>query len=517
MSMLKRIMGVGMLTIVSRILGFCRDILIARYLGAGMAADAFFIAFKLPNFFRRLFAEGAFSAGFIPLFARRLGSDSEASAKAFAEETLSVFLPFLIGFFALMQLIMPAVIMAMTGGFDGDTTKYQLSLDLTRITFGYLPLISLMVFFAGCLNGLDRYAAAAAAPILLNICMITALLVAGPEGSVTAAWWLASGVTIAGAAQLFWLAIALRRAGMALEWRWPRITDGTRELVRVIIPAAIGAGVIQINLLVDLFLAARFLPEGSVSWLFYADRLNQLPIGVIGVAVATVLLPTISRSLGRDDQQAASNAMDQALGFALALTIPAATALVLVPDALIAGLFERAAFTSDDTKMAAMALAFYALGLPAYIIGKILTTAWHARKNTKRPVYYAMIAVGIAVVLNLLLIGPLGHAGLALATAIAAWCNIIMLYIGLHRAGHYTATNTLIIRIIKITLASMMMGVVLVTVRGYLGDAFSGTAMQQVTAIAIMVGAAKAVYIIAALIIGAIKPSEIRSLRSSVS
>ncbi len=511
-TMIKRIIGVGAFTVLSRILGFVRDMLMARYLGAGMVADAFFIAFKLPNFFRRLFAEGAFSAGFVPLFSRRLAEGDIKEAARFAEETFSVFMPMLIGFFTLMQLAMPWVMWGLTGGFDGDSEKFTLSLELSRTLFAYLPLVSLLAFFAGCLNGLDRFMSAAAAPILLNICMIIALLTTnGTDGSMVARW-LAISISAAGAVQLLWLAIALRRTEMKLQWRMPRITDGTRELVQIVLPAAIGAGVMQINLLVDLLLAARFLPEGSVSWLFYADRLNQMPVGIIGVAVGTVLLPTISRALGRGDDRGAELAMNGALRYAMLLTLPAATALLLIPDELIASLFERGEFNGADTAATAYALMFFAIGLPAYVVSKILTPAYHARKDTRTPVRYAIIAVGINLILNLLLIGPLQHAGLALATAIAAWSNVAMLYGGLHGRDLYKIKKPLIIPLVKTILACVLMGASLYGLTQILAPAFQSDGLERVLALGMLVGGGLLSYLLSILLLKLVHIADIKKL-----
>ena len=283
MSLLKKASSVGGFTLLSRILGLVRDLLMARFLGAGMASDAFLIAFKLPNFFRRLFAEGAFSVGFVPLFSRRLGKDitpeSQKAAEAFASRVLSWLFPVLLIFLIIMEAAMAPIMMGLTDWADESPAKFNFVVELGHYTFPYLMLISLVSFFAGMLNAFGRYSAAAFAPVLLNICMITALFFFA-ETEESGARALAVAVSLSGILQLLWLYGATKRAGLTLSFPRPKLSADVKELLRVIAPAALGAGVTQINLLIDTLLAARFLPEGSVTWLFYADRLAQLPLGV---------------------------------------------------------------------------------------------------------------------------------------------------------------------------------------------------------------------------------------------
>ncbi|MEX0298692.1 MAG: murein biosynthesis integral membrane protein MurJ, partial [Kordiimonas sp.] len=331
MSLLKNASSVGGFTMLSRILGLVRDLMMARYLGASMASDAFFVAFKLPNFFRRLFAEGAFSVGFVPLFARALGKDitpeSQQAAEAFASRVLAWLFPVLLVFLIIMEAAMAPIMFGITGGFDGDTVKFNFVVELGRYTFPYLMLISLVSFFAGMLNAFGRYSAAAFAPVLLNLCMIGALYFYA-ETEIEGARALAIAVSVSGVIQLLWLYGAAKRAGLSISFPKPQMSDDVKELLVIIAPAAIGAGVTQINLLIDVLLAARFLPEGSVSWLFYADRLAQLPLGVIGIAIGTVLLPSISRLLSADDQTEANKQQNRAIEFSLFLTLPSAVAFI---------------------------------------------------------------------------------------------------------------------------------------------------------------------------------------------
>ncbi|WP_417449060.1 murein biosynthesis integral membrane protein MurJ [Kordiimonas sp.] len=515
MSLIRRISTVGGFTLLSRLFGFIRDVLMARYLGAGMASDAFFIAFKLPNFFRRLFAEGAFSVGFIPLYARFLGKDitpeSKMAANAFASQVLSWLMPILLVFLIIMEVAMVPVMFGLSGGFDGDTTKFDFTVELGRYTFPYLVLISLMTFFTGMLNAVDRFSASAFAPVILNIFMIASLLFFG-ETELEKARWLAIAISVSGFAQLLWVFIAARRAGLQVRIPKPRISNEIRELFRVIGPAALGAGIIQINLLVDTLLAARFLPEGSVSWLFYADRLNQLPLGVIGIAVGTVLLPGISRLLSVGDDAGAARQQNRAIEFTLFLTLPAATALFLIASPIIATLFERNAFTAADTAATGAALAVYALGLPAYVVAKALTPGYFARQDTKTPVRFAAISLVINTALNLALIWDFAHIGLAAATAIAAWINVIMLYFGLKKRFAFALTRHTWIAIGKSLLACAVMGATLGGLHLWLGDLYANGGSSRILYLTLMVTGGGLSYAGIALSLGAVKVSEIRQI-----
>lgn len=513
MSLIKRIMNVGGLTMISRVLGFVRDVLMASSLGAGLAADAFFIAFKLPNFFRRLFAEGAFTAGFVPLFSKRLGKDGQHPDRAvnFASKTLGVFLPSLLLVLIIFEISMPWVMELLTGGFDeAEPQKFELVVKLGRLTFPYLMLISLVTLLAGVLNGLGKFSAAAFAPVLLNICMISGLLF-WPGGAVQSATTLATAVSIAGIVQLVFLIYAVRRAGISIKLPKPKLTPSIKQLLAVAAPAAIGAGIMQINLLIDLLIAARLLPEGSISYLFYADRLNQLPIGVIGVAVGTVLLPSISRALGAGDSQMAQNQQNRAMEFALFLTLPAAAALMLVPHELIGTLFERGAFTSIDTTAAAMALVAYASGLPAYVIIKVLTPGFFARQNTKTPVKIAAFSLVLNTSLNLLLIGPLAHVGLALATSIAAWVNAAMLYYYLRRDDHFVVDDRLKSRLWRIITATLIMSGALFMLIPFLQNGFKAGGFAQLQSLALLIFVGIIAYIGASLLFGAINKADFKA------
>lgn len=440
MNLLRATATIGSFTLLSRIAGFVRDVLQASLMGAGMAADAFLIAQRLPNLFRALFAEGAFASAFVPMFNRQVGADGGRidGARRFAEDVLAVLLPVLLLFTAVMIAGAAPVVWALTGGFpDASPEKFALTVDFTRLTFPYLMLISLTSLLGGLLNSVGRFAVNAAAPVLLNIVLIAGLLWSGGSDDVVAARVQALCVTLGGIAQLLWLLWSCGRAGISLKLRLPRLTPQVRTLMALIVPAALGAGAVQVNLLISTALAARFLGEGAVSWLYYADRLNQLPLGIIGIGVGTALLPTMSRLIGADDVPAAIGQQNRAMELVLILTLPAAAGLVVAAEPIVALLFEHGQFTRADTVATGTALAGFAIGLPAYVLIKVLTPGFHARSDTSTPVRVALAAMLVNLVANLVLVWPLGHVGIALGTAIAAWINAGVLAWLLVRRGHF--------------------------------------------------------------------------------
>ena len=512
MSLIRAISTVGSMTLASRVLGFLRDILIARYLGAAMAADCFFVAFKLPNFFRRLTAEGAFSAAFVPLFAKALGdretAGSRVHAKAFAEDALAVLLAVLLAFTAILQIAMPWAMLALAPGFADEPEKFALAVELTRLTFPYLALISLVALLTGVLNALGRFAAGAAAPIGLNIVLIASLLMVNDTDILTARA-LAVAVSLAGIAQFVWLLIAAARAGYPLRLRVPRITPGIRRLVRIMLPVALGAGVTQINLVVDVILAS-LLPEGSLSFLFYADRLNQLPLGVIGIAVGTVLLPRLSRSLSGDRAGDAMAEHNRALEFALLLTLPAAAALAIIPTPLIRALFEQGAFMADDTLATARALTAFAVGLPAFVLVKVLIPGFYAREDTRTPMRIAIVVFSLNIALSIALMFPLRHVGLALSTSLAAWVHAALLMVILHRRGHFSVDDRLKRRLARIAASVAGLAAALLALDAGLTPLADTGKSGQIAAVALLVGGGLAVYAGLALLSGAARTSDLR-------
>ena len=512
MNLFRAFATVGGYTMVSRILGFARDILIAAILGAGPVADAFFVAFKLPNFFRRLFAEGAFNAGFVPLFSDLLVNRGRLGARDFAEQALGVLLPTLLVFVTLAQITMPWLMQVLAPGFVDDPTRFDLAVIFTRLTFPYLLFVSLVSLMGGVLTSLQRFAAVAATPILLNICLISAITLLAPH-TPTPGHALAWGVAGAGVVQFLWLIAACRRAGIALRLPPPRLTPKVRELLRLMLPAALGAGVVQVNLVIDIILAS-LLPEGSVSYLFYADRLNQLPIGVVGVAVGTAILPLLSRLVAADDNAGAVGALNRAIELTLFLSLPAMLAFLAVADEIIAALFQRGHFGPAASQATAFALTAYAVGLPAYVLVKVLGPAYFARRDTRTPVIIGALSMVVNVVLNLILMQFLAHAGLALATALSAWLNVGLLAWILHRRGHLQVDDRLRRRLGRILPAALIMGAVLWWLAAALSAWFAGGEAWRAAALAVLVAGGLAVFAAAALGLGAVRLEELRGLLS---
>lgn len=508
--LLRAAMTVGGFTLISRLTGFTRDILIAALLGAGPVADAFFVAFKLPNFFRRLFAEGAFNAAFVPRFSTHLKQEGRDAAHGFAEDTLAVLLAVLLLFVALAQIAMPVLMLGLAPGFRDDPETFDLAVELTRITFPYLLFISLVSLMAGVLNGIGRFAAAAATPILLNLCLIAALLLLVGEVP-TAGHALAIGVFVAGVVQFVWLLFALRRAGLPLYLPRPRLTPAVKRVLMIMGPAALGAGVVQVNLVVDIILAS-FLQEGAISYLFYADRISQLPIGVVGVAVGTALLPLLSRQAAAGEDEAARQSLNRALELGLLLSLPAMAACLAIPGELVAGLFERGAFTAADTDATAMTLAAYAVGLPAYVMVKVLGPAFFARSDTMTPLKVAIVAVMVNLALNLALMGPLQQVGLALATAISSWLNAGLSIWLLHRRGWLKADARLRSATLKAVLASAIMAGVLIAAALALTPLAGQGELMRATGLGILVVMGLLTYAILAQITGLTRLRDLRAL-----
>ena len=500
MALLRSVATVGSYTAISRVFGFIRDVLTAAILGAGPVADAFFVAQRLPNLFRSLFAEGAFSAAFVPLFAGTMAEHGKEPARIFAEDALAVLLAALLGFVLLAEIFMPTVIDVIAPGFRREPEKFELAVDLARITFPYLLFIALVALQGGVLNSVERFAAAAATPIFLNLFLIVALLMMRQFG------WrdgraLAWAVTAAGFAQFLWLLFACERAGLALRLPLPRLTQGVRRTLAVMAPGTIGAGVTQLNLLISTALAS-LLPSGSVSYLYYADRLNQLPLGVVGIAVGAAILPSLSRQgrLGHLSDSVATQ--NRGIELAVLLTLPAAIALGVLATPILSVLFERGAFGSTDTAATAAALAAYAAGLPAFVLIKVLAPAFFARHDTATPVKVAVAAMAVNLCLTLVLMQLLAHVGIALATTVAGWLNALVLLALLIRRRHFGFDRRARRNLPRGGAAALAMGVVLAAMRVALAPMLAGHAMLQVGALAVLVGAGLATFAALALVLG---------------
>lgn len=512
MNLLRSIATVGGFTLGSRVTGFARDILIANYLGAGLLADCFFVAFKFPNLFRRLFAEGAFNAAFVPLFAGRLEAEGEAAARRFAENALAVLAIALSLFVAAMEIAMPWAMYVFAPGFDAVAGKMELATELSRITFPYLLFISLVSLQSGVLNSVGRFAAAAGTPILLNLTLMAALLGLTPL-TPTAGHALAIGTTIAGILQFLWLVHSLRRHGWMLGWRRPHLDADVVLLMKRIVPGAVGAGVYQVNLLVDTMIASM-VAEGAVSYLYYADRINQLPLGVVGIAVGTALLPILSRQIRAGNDEAAHYSQNRALEFSLLLTLPAMAALAVLAVPLVMVLFQRGAFGAEETRATAGALAAFSLGLPAYVLAKCLTPAFFAREDTATPVKLASVAMLANIALNLAL-WPLGLAqiGIALATALSAWLNVALLALTLRRRGTFRLDRQLRTKAPRIVLAAALMAAA-IGAAGWWATPIMAESGQAVRAglAAALVGAGIVLFAALAHLTGAARLGEIKAM-----
>ncbi|MEO0623684.1 MAG: murein biosynthesis integral membrane protein MurJ [Pseudomonadota bacterium] len=515
---------VGMWTMASRVFGFLRDILIAAFLGTGPVAEAFFVAFTLPNMFRRLFAEGAFNTAFVPLYAKRLEGEGTSAARAFSDEALSALVTVLIVFTLLCLLAMPALVWMLASGF-ADDQRFDIAVLLGRIVFPYVLLISLAALISGVLNAHGRFAAAAAAPVLLNIVLIAGLLLAesgvlrgqfvlgeaiagvpGAHHGTILSW----AVLVAGAVQLALVWRAAAQIGVAPRLRRPRLTPGLKRLAIIALPAALAAGVMQINLVVGRQVASYF--DGAVAWLWLADRVYQLPLGVIGVAIGVVLLPELARRVRADDTAGGAHAVNRAAEFALAFTLPATVALLTIPALIVAVLFERGAFGPEDTAATALALAVYALGLPAYVLQKIVQPVYFAREDTRTPLRFALVAMAVNAGVALGLAPVIGFLAAALGSTVAAWVNLGLLWRGARAYGAVLAPDAALRRRApRMLLAALLMGAGLLA----LSNAFSpeNEIGQAVLLVCLVLGGGLG-YAGLSLVFGAVDPNDLRAALS---
>ena len=511
MSFARAVRTVAGLTMVSRVLGFIRDVLTADMLGAGPMADAFFVAFKLPNFFRRLFAEGAFSVTFVPLFAKTAQADGQAAAARFAEESQAILLAILIPLTIALLLFMPAVMLLLAPGFEAGSERYDLAVRLCRITFPYLTLISITALQGGVLNALDRYGPFATAPILFNLCLIGGLLLTPlfPNAAYALSW----GEFAAGIVQVVWMMGSCRRAGILLKLRRPRLTPQIKRLFTLMGPAAVGAGAVQINVFIDTMIGS-LLPAGSISDLYYAERLYQLPLGVIGVAVGTALLPSLARHVRAGEKEGAKRLEARAIEASLLLSLPAAIALMVAGAPIMTALFARGHFTPADALATAGALAGYSAGIPAYVLAKTLSTGYYAREDTKTPLKFSLITVALNTVfaLSFVLIFHFGIVGISAATGITAWLNVGMLAMGLRGRGLLGFDPRLARALPRVVLATAMMAATLYAIEMPLAGWWSADIARRAIGLALLVGGGLAVYGAVIVLSGAAKVSDITGL-----
>ena len=456
---------VGAATMLSRVLGLVRDVVLANVIGANGNADAFFVAFKIPNFLRRLFAEGAFAQAFVPVLADTREKGGLKAVRELVDRVAGVLGGTLLVLTLLTIFASPVVATIFAPGFLRDPAKLALTGDLIKITFPYLLLISLTGFAGAILNTYHRFAVPALTPVLLNLSLIAAALWLTPAFEEPA-FALALGVLIAGFAQLLFQVPALAGIDLVPRPRWAPEHDGVKRILVLMVPALFGVSVSQINLLLDTVLAS-LLPTGSVSWLYYSDRLTELPLGVFAIAIATVILPTLSGQRARADDPAFSETLSWAIRSVLLIAIPATVALAFLAEPLLVTLFQYGAFEAQDRVMAAVSLQAYSLGLGAFMLVKVLAPGFYAREDMKTPVRIGIIAMGTNMVLNLLFVLPLlwwfniGHAGLALATSVSAWLNAALLYRGLRLDGVLSITGIPVGWMVRVVLATLLMTLVL--------------------------------------------------------
>ena len=457
MTLGRSIFTVGSFTLLSRLVGFVRDIVLSAVLGSGPIADAFIVAFRLPNFFRRLFAEGAFSAAFVPLFAGELQGEGRESALVFARQAHACLLMILVPFSLLMMLAMPGVIWLLAPGFTDDKSIFDLAVTFGRITFPYLVFISLASLYGGVLNGIDRFAEVAFTPVLLNLALIGCVLFLTPV-LPNAGYAASIGVAMAGLLQWLWLLFSCWRDGVAMKLVRPRLTEKVRRLVKLATPVAIGGGALQISTMLDVVWAS-LLPAGSIAALYYADRIAQLPLGVIGIAIGTALLPLLARQVRSGAHDSAMANQNRAIEFGLLFSLPAMAALWILAEPIIRVLFEHGRFGPDDTARTAGALAAYALGLPAFMLVKALTPGFFAREDTRTPLYIALISIALNVGLNAAFIfgTNLAQVGIALASSLSGWINALLLAAVLLSRTHWLPDPRLTSRAWRMALATIGM------------------------------------------------------------
>lgn len=509
MSLFKSTFVIAFFTLLSRVSGLLRDLLMANLVGASFLSDAFFVAFKLPNFFRRLFAEGAFNAAFVPSFAGLLSAEGRKAAVHFATEVMSVLLVVLLILNAVFIVFMPFILPVIAPGFAAEPEKFDLTVTLSRICFPYILFISLVSLLAGMLNSLGKFAAPAAAPILLNLAMVAALLTL-PDLTPTPAHAAAIGVFLAGLLQLLWLILACRRENALPGITAPRLTKQVKSMLLLMAPAAIGSSVQQLNLLIDTWFASRI--DDAVSYLYYADRLTELPIGMIGVAVATALLPLMSKQIQEGKRTAAQFSMNRALEIILLFGLPATAALLVIAEPIIRVLYQHGEFTSADTTATYRALMAFAIGLPAFLIVKIFAPGFYANKDTKTPFKIAVFCVLVNLLLNVVLIRFLAHVGMALATSLASWVNCLLLGTILYRRGIFRPDATLKRRLARLGLATKAMALLLLGCGLLFGTYDDHTKLKETVILAVTIAIGGSAYLALAWFGGGIDRQQVMGM-----
>lgn len=510
---------VGGLTLLSRILGFVRDILAAAVLGTGMVADAFFVAFRFPNLFRRLFGEGAFNSAFVPLFAGKLEAEGKEAARAFASEALSGLTFIIVLLSAVCMITMPWLMLLLAPGFKDTPDKFDLAVLLTQITFPYLLCMSLVALLSGVLNTLGRFVESSSVSIILNLVLAGAMILSialgyrnEPMAGIIQAW----GVFAAGLLQLAHLLYGAWRAGIVPRLVWPRWSAGMKRLVALGVPGVISGGITQLNIVIGTVIAS--LQDGAVSHLYYADRIYELPLAIVGIAIGVVLLPEVARNLRAGNTAAVMDSQNRSLEFAMLLTVPAAVALAVIPVPIVSVLFERGAFTAQDTPATAYALAIFALGLPSFVLIKVFSPAFFAREDTRTPMRYAGISLtantagSVALFFLFRELGLMPHLGIAVATTLGGWLNAGLLWMALVRHGHFESDARLRRSLPMTVLSSIAMGVALAIAADLLAPWFGrdNSVLIRAGALTALVTVGAVVYAVSALATGAMSLSMLR-------
>ncbi|AYG65040.1 MULTISPECIES: murein biosynthesis integral membrane protein MurJ [unclassified Rhizobium] len=505
MSLVKKFITVGGATLGSRIFGFARETLMAAALGTGPMADVFYAAFRFPNLFRRLFAEGAFNAAFVPLFAKEIEANGIDGAKRFSEEVFGVLFSVLFLITVVMELGMPLIVRwIIAPGFADDPEKFTITVRMAAVMFPYLMCMSLTAMMSGMLNSLHHFFAAAVAPIFLNVVMIGALFYSLYFGALPlqTAWYLSWGVLAAGILQLLVVYIGVRHAGINIGFRWPRVTPNVTRLLILAIPAAVTGGITQINQMIGQAIASS--REGAIAALQYADRIYQLPLGVVGVAVGVVLLPELARALKSGHLKEAANLQNRSMEFVLFLTLPAAMALWVLSDDIIRVLYERRAFHQENTLIVGSILAIYGLGLPAFVLIKALQPGFYAREDTKTPMRFSGVAVAVNCAIALSLFPYMGAPGIAVAEATAGWISTVLLFTTLLRRGYLTWEWGLARRTaLLLVSAGVMTGAIIYLQHRWEPYLASGASLlTKVSTLGLLIAIAMAIYFAVAFLIG---------------
>jgi putative peptidoglycan lipid II flippase len=513
MRLIRSIVTVGVYTIGSRVVGFLRTTLQASLLGAGPMADALVIAIKIPNVLRRMFAEGAFNASFVPIFAGLLAREGPEKARSYAENIFSILLIALVILTLVAEFLMPHLITVVVSGFSRTPERLMYTIEYTRITFPFILFISICALFSGILNSLEKFAAAAASPMFGNIGILVTVYALVPfVNNVGRAF--SFGICVCGIIQAFWVLWPAWRRGMGLRLCLPHFGPDIKKFFKLLGPAALGSGVVQVNIFLDMLIAS-YLPTGSVSYLEYADRLNQLPLSVIGIAIGTALLPLLSKQIRTQEMTAAHTTQNLALEYAMVLAIPATIGLFVLAYPSSQTVFQHGRLGPTDTLEVSYTLMAFALGLPAYILIKIFSTIFFARENTVTPVVVACIAVVLNLALNLLLYRSFAHVGLAFSTATSAWFNAFLLAYLLHRPGHLVLSGRFKKFLPKMIFSTVACLATIHLIERHTWDYLESSKWTQISRLCLLIGGGFVIYIVMCFMTGIFKSTDLKLKRQT--